>query len=117
MIGAGEDDSVGRLLDTQDIAFIQATIRLFPAPARVNAVEEPAQVLIVHDTHKEPVWILAVRDYPSHNAMREAAIGSYVMVKPIRAGQHSTAIGCQQDVVGLARIDQDVVDDDVRSGI
>ena len=114
MIAAGEDHAAIGLLQAEDVAAFQSPVGLPPTLPSVLGEEEAAQLLIVDHSHVQTAWVLAIDHHAADHAMRKTAVRAGVMVKTVVAGEHSAAIGGQQDALRLARIDEDVVDDHVR---
>src|SRR5664280_1054839 len=92
MIGAGEQRSVLRLLQAQDVAPRQSAAGLPPVLADIVGQEQAALLLVIGHSHIEPVRVLAVYNHGANHAMGESLVRACVVRKTVVAGQYSPCL-------------------------
>ena len=102
------------MCESEDIAAVQSAVDLQPAGTAVTRDEGAAERLIVHDTCIHGFGLGFVEQQGANLAMREPTIGRIEIETAIAAGHHAAAISRQENPLGVARIDHDVIDDQVR---
>ncbi len=101
MIGAGEHHAIVGLPQAQDVALVQAVVRLAPGGAAIVGDEEAAEVLIVDHANINAIGVLVIHHHATHDAMSKAAVGSFVGYEAVVAGEHAATVGRDQYVVGI----------------
>ena len=104
----------GSLFERENVLSAEAGRFLQPVLSGIVGIEHAAVFAVVDDANVERAGVFVIGQNGGHIAMRVAFVGSGPVGSAISRGHHAAAVGSEQHAIGIPRIDEYVIDDDLR---